>query len=279
MLYNLREYHRPTDLGEAIRLLRREDIHTVAIGGGVSVVGEGTPEIEAVVDLDGLGLDFLEHEGSILRIGTMVRIQTLVETLDSVASGSLAETARRMAGWHVRNASTLGGALASGNIHAPLCVMLAALDATVTLYDGKTEQTSTWQVLAERVRQSGLHGELIIAITFDAPPGIGAAYEQVARTPADQPIVSAAAVARPGSRGQVVVTTVVGGLLHGLATAKGEISEGRLDDVVAQLADFGEDEAAYQSDYRGSASYRRAAAMILARRTMGRAVKEVDLAK
>ncbi len=278
MLYNLREYHRPTDLDEAIRLLRRETIRTVVLGGGVSVVGEGTSEIEAVVDLDGLGLDFVKHEGHVLKIGAMVRIQTLVDTLASVAKGALAETARRMAGWHIRNASTVGGALADGNVHTPLCVMLAALDTTITLYDGKAEYTTEWKTLAEHVRNSGLHGEVITSITIDTPPELGAAYEQVARTHADLPIVSAAAVARQSTGGRIAVTATIGGLLHGIATVKGEVSQGKnIDEVLDQIAAFGDDYEAYQSDYRGSASYRRSVAMTLAKRTVDRAVKDADL--
>ena len=278
MLYNLREYHRPTDLDEAIRLLHREDIHTVVIGGGVSVVGEGTPEIEAVVDLEDLGLDFLEQQGRVVRIGAMVRLQTLVETLAPLANGMLADTARRMAGWHIRNASTIGGALASGNLHTPLCVMLAALDATVTIYDGQTEQLISWIALAEQIEQSGLQGALITAVTLDVPAGIGAAYEQVGRTPADLPIVSAAAVARPLNGDRIAVTAAIGGLLHSIATVKGEVSRGNIDVVVAQMDAFGDDESLYQTDYRGSTNYRRSIAKTLASRTLDRAVKDADLA-
>ena len=50
-LYNLREYHRPTDIDEAVRLLRRKDVHTIVLAGGTTAIGEGSPEIEAVVGL------------------------------------------------------------------------------------------------------------------------------------------------------------------------------------------------------------------------------------
>src|SRR5687767_10996925 len=117
MLYNMREYHRPTDLDEAIRLLQRSDIYTVPMGGGVTVVGEGTPDIEAVVDLDGLNLGFIERDGDTVRIGATVHLQAIVEELRDVAGGALSDTARRVAGWNVRNAATLGGLLASGDVN------------------------------------------------------------------------------------------------------------------------------------------------------------------
>src|SRR5574341_1743176 len=91
MLYNVREYHRPTDLAEALRLLRRTDIKTIALAGGVSVVGEGTSDIEAVVDLDGLNLDFVDITDESIRLGATVRLQTVVDQLTYVGSGVLAE--------------------------------------------------------------------------------------------------------------------------------------------------------------------------------------------
>src|SRR4051812_18752482 len=103
MLYNLREYHRPTEIAEALRLLQRTDIRTVPIGGGTTVIGEGTPEIEAVVDLSELGLDTIKRESNLLHLGATVCLQSLVDDLKDVANGLLSEGARRMAGWNIRN--------------------------------------------------------------------------------------------------------------------------------------------------------------------------------
>ena len=72
MLYNLREIHHPTTVEEAVALLRRQDVRTVAMAGGTSLVGEGGPEIEAVIDLDGLGLDEIERQGDTVWNGDVV---------------------------------------------------------------------------------------------------------------------------------------------------------------------------------------------------------------
>jgi CO/xanthine dehydrogenase FAD-binding subunit len=268
MLYNVREYHRPTDLGEAIRLLNRPGILTVPLAGGVTLVGEGTPEIEAVVDLDGLGLDFIEEEGGTLGLGAMIRLQAIVERLSDIADGILSEAARRMAGWHVRNASTLGGALAGGDAHSPLGVVLAVLGATVHTHDGRVERLLPWIELASLDATQRFQGCLLTAVTLALPVGVGSAYEQVARTPADHPIVAATAVVKPATGGQLEATIAVGGLMTRLVVVHQVATPDTLDSLIGQITPPESGEADFLSDFRGSAEYRRGIAPVLARRAL-----------
>jgi carbon-monoxide dehydrogenase medium subunit len=281
-LYNLREYHRPTDIDEAVRLLRRKNIHTVVLAGGTTAIGEGTPDIEAVVDLDGLGLDFIEYENGALVLGAMLRLQTIVEKLHDIGDVLLADAARRTAGLHIRNMATVGGALASGDTHSPFCVALAALKAHVRIYK-QVGEMPLWSDLAGQMRTRGLKGKMITAIRLDLPAGhIGAWYEQVARTPADKPIVSAAAVAYLSSDGNLDTTTAVGGLLQDLIVVNqtGDPAQpGPLIDAVASHISGGRAaETAYQADFRGSAEYRRGVAPVLARRALETALARFSAA-
>lgn len=282
-LYNLREYHRPADLDEAIRLLQRKKIKTVALAGGVGVVGEGKPDIEAVVDLSDLGLDFIDYANNMLLMGAMVRIQALVDELGYAAGGLLAETARRVAGLNVRNAATLGGLLASGNIHSPLSVALAALKARVKLY-GQAGEMLFWSDLAGEVCLKGLKGRLITAVTVRLPDGvIGSGYQQVARTAADQPIVCAASVAHHAGNGSVETSTSIGGLLSNrLITISQTITDGdrstATNDLLGKAIPDRTPETAYLSDFLGSAEYRRSMAPIVAQRAFTSALEKLDAA-
>jgi CO/xanthine dehydrogenase FAD-binding subunit len=278
MLYNMREYHRPTDLDEAIRLLQRSDIYTVPLGGGVTVVGEGTPDIEAVVDLDGLNLGLIERDSDTIRLGAMVRLQTIVEDLREVAGGVLSDTARRTAGWNVRNAATLGGLLASGDADHPLGVMLAAFGARITVYDGKSEQSAPWSDFAKNSRGDKLRGKLITSISFDAPQNTVAVYEQVGRTPADQPIVCAAAVITPHSDGKSNIGLAVGGLLSDLLVTR-EVAAAQSDDVSDRLWEQIGNNPVLQSDFRGTTEYREAVSSVLVRRVLTAALTAAGFAE
>ena len=65
MLLNLRQYFRPSDdgpedgLAQALELLARPDVRTVPLAGGDTLVGSSDPSVEAVVDLQALGLNEL----------------------------------------------------------------------------------------------------------------------------------------------------------------------------------------------------------------------------
>jgi carbon-monoxide dehydrogenase medium subunit len=279
-LYNLREYHRPTDLDEAVRLLRRKDVYTVVLAGGTTTIGEGSPEIEAVVDLDGLGLDFIEYENGALYLGAMLRLQTIVDKLHDVSDVLLADAARRTASLNVRNMATVGGVLAGGDNHSPFSVALAALKARVKVYEQPGEMP-LWSELANQVRARGFKGKLITAISLNLPSGhMRAWYDQVARTPADRPIVSAAAVAYENASGALEATTAVGGLLRDLLVInqKGSPAEPEklVEATVSAITGLRAAETAYQSDYRGSAEYRRGVAPLLARRALETALARLS---
>ncbi len=271
MLYNLREYHRPTDLGEALRLIGRTEVRTVPLSGGTCLVGEGASQIEAVVDLAGLGLDFIERKDSILRVGAMVRLQTLVEELRDVADGLLAKTAHRMAGLHVRNAMTIGGVLAGRDLHTPLSAALAALQARVAI-TGQGEEQPVWPAIPpERIE-----GQIITAVEIDLPQGqVGAAYEQVGRTPADHPIVCSAAIACANG-GQIVARTAIGGLLSDDLVLIGDTFRGSNAsfEAIEQLVNA-IPEAMLLDNFLGSSAYRRGVAPVLARRALTAALDKV----
>lgn len=271
MLYNLREYHRPRDVEEALELLRRTDIRTVPLAGGTELVGQRNPGIEAVVDLSELGFDRILAENGTLRIGATVRLQTLAEELGGVFGGLLAETAHRMAGWHVRNAATVGGTLAGGKLHSPLSVALAALGAEVVITG--QEEVLLWPDLPE----GGMDGQLITDVIITVYESeIGTAYEQVGRTPADQPIVSAAAAVRQVESGMLTARVVVGGLLADelqmldLGIKQSDLDIDPVDGIAADA-----DDAALISDYLGSADYRRAVAPVMARRALTAALENI----
>ncbi len=280
MLYNLREYHRPTHIDEAVHLLQRTDVKTVALAGGVSVVGEGTSEIEAVVDLSELGFDFIEQGENKLHIGAMVTLQALVDDLAGAADGLLSRVARQMAGWHIRNAATVGGTLMGGNVHSSLSVALIALRARVRIYSQAGLVTS-WLDISNQVRHGSWDkSNLVTAITISLPESLKTGYEQVGRTPADQPIVCAAAVAYPAGEGEITTNVAVGGLLHGIVLIEGKIRSDQVADgietMVGQVVSERTPESKYLFDYLGSADYRRRVAPVLARRAITTALGKLD---
>jgi len=157
MLTNLLEYNWAEDLDEALILLGRSDVKTVALAGGTSLLGRDDETIQAVVDLRDLELAYIQENtrnsraafssgGSTreaqesLRIGAMTTLQTLADAplLREGALSVLSQAARASSPSPlIRNSATLGGTLALGaEAQADLLTALAVLDVEVVLRSG-----------------------------------------------------------------------------------------------------------------------------------------------
>jgi len=280
MLINLGEYHRPTDLQEALRLLRRPSPRTVPLAGGSRVVGSGDDGVEAVVDLQGLNLRYIHSDGhaGAVRLGAMATLNDLSECdiLRSITSGIIARAAHDSAGSVLRNQRTVGGAVAVAGADDQLLVALLAADAQITVLRPEPCDLSLWEVLLRRNELLDGHA-LVSEVSVAVPAGsIGAALQRVARTPADAPIVcvGAALWLERGRIGQARLA------LGGVAACPV-----RLPDVetllegqkpTAELIGSAARRAGQciepGGDFRGSADYRREMAVVLSERALKQAL-------
>ena len=209
-MQNVKEYHRPHGLQDAVALLQRKDTKTVVLGGGTWLMGEGPRHVEAVVDVANLGLSKFLVEGNLLRIGAAVTHQQLVEH-DLAGKTSLSalhiigETAEAMSGLNIRNRATIAGAIVTADASSPLVTALLACNAEVVIAGAK-DKTKAAQSASDfykvlplsgflSYRQQVLgEGTLITEVRLPVPlADTKSSYARVARTPKDYPIVCAAA--------------------------------------------------------------------------------------
>lgn len=175
------EYHRPETLEQAKKLLDRKTPVTVPLGGG-TVVSDPTGEPVAVVDLQALGLDKIAGDSSLVKIGAMARLQSLVES-DILPEG-IAKAARRETNINIRRAATIGGMLVTSDGRSPLLGCLLALDARLFWDPGnKSMYLTEW---LSKARQKN-PGKLISGLEFNKPGDVF--YDEIARSPEDRPIV------------------------------------------------------------------------------------------
>ncbi len=284
-MLNLKEYHRPKDLTEAVALLQRKQPRTVVLNGGTWLVGEAPRDVEAVVDIADLGLNRILVEGNLVRIGAAVTHQQLVESeqLRASALRVISETAQAMSGLNIRNRATIGGAIVTADAASPLVTALLACDAEVAIAGAKdkTKQADDprdfWKVLplagflAYR-RQILDEGTLITEVRMPLPsPDTRSHYARVARTPRDYPIVCAVAAfaMKDGIAGHVRIA------IGGVAATPIRLSRLEFGLEKKRLADWldGEMEAQMAlldppGDWLGSAEYRKEMARVLVRRAI-----------
>jgi len=284
-MLNLKEYHRPKDLTEAVALLQRKQPRTVVLSGGTWLVGEAPRDVEAVVDIADLGLNRILVEGNLVRIGAAVTHQQLVESeqLRTSALRVISETAQAMSGLNIRNRATIGGAIVTADAASPLVTALLACDAEVVIAGAKdkTKQADDpsdfWKVLplagflAYR-RQILDEGTLITEVRMPLPsPDTRSHYARVARTPRDYPIVCAVAAfaMKDGIAGHVRIA------VGGMAATPIRLSRLEFGLEKKRLADWLDREMEAQmalldppGDWLGSAEYRKEMARVLVRRAI-----------
>jgi probable selenate reductase FAD-binding subunit len=262
------EYYRPQHLEEALNLLARADVTTVPIGGASELIAEGRSDAQAVVDLRDLGLSYVRHEGDTLRIGATTTLQTLIDTPESAGAwdSELARVVELTAARNLREQGTLAGTLVAAESNNPLAVTLLALDAALSIAP-RNDAVSLNDFFTKR--RSLLHASLITEITFPLPdPAQTIAFEKVSRTPADLPIVCAAARVRVEEGTLRDVRIALGGVSAApIRAVRFEgAAEGQPIESIAFEALAGELDP--PSDFLGSREYRREMAARLTRRAL-----------
>jgi CO/xanthine dehydrogenase FAD-binding subunit len=191
------EYHRPDTIEEALGLLQRKEPITVPLGGG-SVLNAPSDDEVAVVDLQSLGLDMVKRKGKTLMVGAAVTLETLLASpaLPEVLSKAI----RHEATYNLRQVSTVAGTIVTAGGRSPFTTALLALDPQLTWLPGDVEQPLGDYLALRGQSQLGL---LITEITFSLRPKL--AYEYVARSPADLPIVCVAVARWTSGRTRIVL--------------------------------------------------------------------------
>jgi aerobic carbon-monoxide dehydrogenase medium subunit len=272
---NPKFYDRPKTLEEAIKLAAHSDI---ALAGGALTFGRLDLPYTRVVDLQDVAeLKHIErHEDSIV-IGAAVMLQEVVNSPD--IPDALKRSLTRAVPLNIRDGASVGESLMAPNPPHEWLAALAALNAQV-------EHTRPWQTMKltgpqfweqpveefVKVAQIEPFQGLISRIRLDAlHPGeaLGSAF--VARTPADEPIVNAAAFVRVSdNRVSDVYTTLCGACFE--PVIKLELSNllGRpLDEAnIASVVKTVAPRLNPVADFRGSVEYRREMARVCVQRAL-----------
>ncbi len=239
-MHHIKAYHRPETVQEALQLLSRSGVRTTPLAGGISVVAGLDVEFDEVVDLQSVGLDQIIVGQETITIGSMVRIQQIVEHPDMPPL--VKEAAHREGPNTFRNIGSLGGVVVGADWESELFAALLVHQAQVSLQTLEDQ----WQVPLSTVRPESVGKGLLTKIVIQR--GGRTAFERVARTPADKPIV---AVAGRKDKTGVILLAICGVAGRPVLTS---------EDQIRQLNP--------PADFRGSSDYRRQMALTLSRRVL-----------
>lgn len=181
------EYHRPKAIPEALKLLSREQPITYALGGG-TFLNRGMDQKYAVVDLQDVGLGGIKTSGNQVQVGATSKLQEILDFQG--LPQDLYTSIQFEATYNLRQMATVAGSLVTAKGRSPFATVMLALDTTLELlgFDKTTERVKLgdWLPMRAHTRPT----KLITRI--NVPINLKLAYEYIARTPADQPIICVA---------------------------------------------------------------------------------------
>ncbi len=259
-------YYRPDNLEEALMHLAQPD--TAPLAGGTELLAqEAGVSLAAVVDLQDLGLDQINLDGSRLRIGAMVTLDEfdrfLALEMATATATPLLQKAIHQAGPNTyRNSATVGGVCASRLPDSEFLACLLVLGADVAYRAADAGSMSLDAYLQAGDKPQGLITEIVIP--WEDGQGTSA---RVARTPKDYPIVSIT-VWQVISGTPRLAATGLGPRPQRLTAAEAELLGERSEAAVAAAADAARDANSHPGDFRGDAAYRAEMAAVLTRRVL-----------
>jgi aerobic carbon-monoxide dehydrogenase medium subunit len=283
------EYERATSVEHALSLLSRPDTRIVA--GGHSIIPMMKLRLaqpEVLVDINELTeLAFIKLAGGQLRIGALARHADL---LDSAVAGELFpifhDAERVVADPIVRLWGTVGGSLCQADPSEDLSAVFAAARATAVIrgQDGDRMVPVRAFHLGPYETVIGL-GELLAEVRVPVQPGMGSAYEKVARRTGDWSVAAVGAVLGLGGEpGRPVVVSAGLGLTavgaeHFVAAEAEEFLLGRAADEesFAAAGVIAAEHCHPVADQRGPEDYKRHLVAELTARALRRATARVTL--
>lgn len=274
------EYIKPRTVDEATSFLAQNAEDTLIMGGGTAAVvllHLGVVRPRYVVDLGGVDALRQTTKNGSLHLGALTSIRSL-ERDPAIAAdyNLLSEAASQVANIRVRNAASIGGAVAYGEPQTDTPVALTALDTAVEIAGaGGTRQVPIADFYRGPYETALEQGELVVGINVPKPAAssVGCHVKFTIGSPENKPVANASAlITLDSSSGKIIAARVVMGAVGGTpvvaASAAGLIDETPNDDLFADIAAQAANETDPTEDLRGPVWYKRRIAKVLVERAL-----------
>jgi len=277
-LFRPREYHRPDNLSEAAQLLSDLGKKAKLIAGGTDLLVNKPPEVECLVDVANLDLNYIRQDEDGIKIGAATTVD-LIESSEVLSSGPyevLSEAASIMATPTVRNMATIGGNICNASPAADLPLALMVLDSTVRTAGLSGSRTLPIGDLFDDVNKTALHGdELLVEVNIPLISGnTGASFMKLRhhQTAVDIAIVNVAVNLTRSENLCEDVRIALGAVASKpiYANKAEKLLTGKMVDaeLIRKAAEAATEESKPIDDIRASAGYRKSMVAVLVKRAL-----------
>lgn len=274
------DYHRPSSLDEAIKLLTKHGEQAKVLSGGMSLLPMLKLRLGAfahLVDINRIaGLDGIKEEGGALRIGAMTR-QAALERSELIRKKYpiLGDAVPLIADPLVRNRGTVGGNVANGDPANDQPAIMIALGATLVARGPKGERTIAANKFYVALYETALaRDEILTEIRIPVPPArSGGAYQKLKRKTGDFAVAAAAVQLTLDAKGAVASCRIAltnAGPTPLEAAEAAKFLAGKMPDAktLAEAAKLAAAKADPSADHRGSVEYKKDMTRVLTERAL-----------
>ncbi len=285
-LTSVTEYFTPDGNEEALELLKKYGDSALIVAGGSFVHGLEARDlltgIEALIDIQGLGLNQVTMDSAGLSVGAMVtftELQQVKEIRNSAALGALRD-ALNCPPLQIRNVATVGGNIASACPYFDLPTAIMALGGVVkTQGTGGSREIELQDFFAGLFQNTLEAGEFVASLFLPLLPArSSSAFIKLETNANDLAIVNVAVRVTLDESGtcQEACVVVGGGVAETpvRATASENLLQGEKisDELLKRAGEAVQSDLQPMSDHRASAEYRSAVAKTLTERALQKAV-------
>jgi CO/xanthine dehydrogenase FAD-binding subunit len=284
---NVKKYFKPKLLDEAVSILNSYEGVIKIIAGGTDIFTEDHKEIEALLDIEGLGLNYIKKAEKIIKIGSATTFNQILKS-DEIYKNfrALWDSASVIADKSIRNIATIGGnigtAVPSGDVIPPLYVLGAAF--IIRTANGEKEIKPENFFIGPRktiLKKDDILKEIQIPYNHDY---FGSSFEKVARNSVDLATSSVAVLVKIDDEEKIseakiafgaVAPTVVRAKKLEEAIIDTRAEENKLQEVVKAV----KDDILPISDVRSTADYRYKISQLIAKRAIIKAYDRASKVK
>jgi carbon-monoxide dehydrogenase medium subunit len=283
MFANVQEYYHATSLRDALKRLGRNDEQVPApVTGAFHLISSKLRAATCLVDVSGVGLDYVKLEGRKLAIGGTATFQQIVASKEpgEALHGLLPKAARAYSTRIQRNATTLQDVLFGYATYFDLLTALLALDTQVIVQGKQKRVVPLQQFFVKDNRAVLSNSEIATEFSAKLPSGdIGASLQRVAVTDGDSvAILNVVAVLKMTGKKCAEIRITVGGGLPApvrLTLLEQELTGPALDAKLVESVSARAGELIQPvSDVRGTAQYRKQISGVLVRRAIAEAYQQ-----
>lgn len=281
-LFRPTQYFKPTSVEEAVRLLVEYGEKGSCIAGGTDVLAMKDPQIEALIDITKLGLNYIKSDSQGLRIGATTTLAE-IEASPVLSEGPyniIAQAAHKVGTPLIRNLGTIGGNLCNASPSADTAAALLALGAKLKLVSArKARDVPLDEFFVGPFRTIKGDDELLTEIVLPPlAPRTGTSYQWLTKiSTIDESLVGVAALVVMDDKAEIIKDARIALISVAPTPMRARKAEKMLrgkavrDGLVEEVAKLVADE----TRPRSKPDYRRNMSAVLAEHTLKEAIARV----